>query len=146
VGGTDDGDLRTGEQGGGCPGIGLQYPGSKGSLLGLKQALVSSRKAIRALPPSSVPKRVARERSGAMGVRWEARARAYRGARRHTMPEVSAPPFGHFDFLAYFLSNRYQIKYTPSSTICQYTPGVFKIKILCVVEAKIGCVTLDITP
>ena len=49
--------------------LGCSYPGSKGSSLGLKQALVSSRKAIRALPPSSVPKRVRRDRSGAAGRR-----------------------------------------------------------------------------
>jgi hypothetical protein len=63
--------LHTGEQGEAGIARALDYPGSKGSLLGLKQALVSSRKAIRALPPSSVPKRVARdsERSGAVGIR-----------------------------------------------------------------------------
>jgi NADPH-dependent 2,4-dienoyl-CoA reductase/sulfur reductase-like enzyme len=64
------------EQGGQRVGPRLYYyPGSKG----LKQAFDSSRKAIMALPPSSVPKRVLRERSGAIGRRWVARARAKRG-------------------------------------------------------------------
>jgi hypothetical protein len=50
----------------------VNYPGSKGSLCGLKQALVSSKKAITALPPSLVPKRVERDKSGAIGDRWVA--------------------------------------------------------------------------
>jgi hypothetical protein len=40
----------------------------------LKQALVTSRKVSNALPPFFVPKRVERERSGAIGERWAALA------------------------------------------------------------------------
>jgi hypothetical protein len=45
------------------------HPGSKGASRGLKQALVTSRKMITAFPPSSVPRSVERERSGATGER-----------------------------------------------------------------------------
>ena len=69
------------------------HPGSTGSLRGLKQAFDSSRKASRALPPSSVPKRKRRDRVGAIGARCVTRA----------------------------LSNLGQCKMT-CSTVCGFTP------------------------
>jgi hypothetical protein len=74
--------------GGDCPGIRL--PWVEGFVARFEAGLGLLEEGHEALPPSSVPKRVARERSGAMGVRWEARARAYRergrpiGVRRRT--------------------------------------------------------------
>jgi hypothetical protein len=64
------------------------HPGSKGVSRGLKQALVTSRKLISAFPPSSVPKSVERERSGATGARWVALALAWRGQSWRTWATV----------------------------------------------------------
>ena len=52
------------------------HPGSWFSSRGSKHALVASRKARSALPPSLVPKRVDSERSWAIGVMWAALAHA----------------------------------------------------------------------
>jgi hypothetical protein len=38
--------------------------------------------------------------------------------------------FGHFKYLAHLLSNRYQIKYTASSTMSEHAPSVFGIIIM----------------
>ena len=64
------------------------HPGSKASSSGLKQALDSSRKDRRALPPFLVPKRVDRDRSGAIGERWVALALVKRGQDLRTCSTV----------------------------------------------------------
>jgi len=72
------------------------HPRSWFSSRGLKYALVTSRKARSALPPSLVPKRVDSERSGAVGRRWAALARSKRGQCWMTWETVwrSAPHSG----------------------------------------------------
>ena len=57
----------------------VSHPGLKGRSSGVKHAFVSSKKRTMAFPPLDVPKRIERDKSGAIGDRWAARARAKRG-------------------------------------------------------------------
>ena len=58
---------------------------------------------------------------------------AVRMVKEYTMPHwmFGHPPmFGHFKYLAHFLSDHYQIEYTHSSTIYECFPGIFGMIIL----------------